>query len=80
MTDELIAHDIAADPNLFNSIVRFGNSKIEWECLGYTNNGDGKLIRFGRLVNMPNMKLKQINTYKSPNAKVTIVELYQKGV
>lgn len=74
MTEKkLTAHDIAADTGLFYSIVCFGNSKIEWECMGYTNNGDGKLIRFARLVELPNKKLRQINVYKRPDAKLTIV-------
>ena len=53
----LTAHDIAASPDLFFEIVTFGDSKVEWECMGYTKDGEGKTIRFARLVELPNGKI-----------------------
>jgi len=73
MPPHLTAHDIAANPNLFFEIVTFGNSNIEWECMGYTKEGEGKTIKFARLLVLPEGKLRQINKYVNPKQRVYIV-------
>lgn len=68
--DTYTAHDIAAEPDLYSKSVTFGNSKFEWECMGYSDIGE--TIRFARLATIERMQVRQVNKYVSPSVIVNI--------
>jgi len=63
---KITAHDIAAEPELFNEPVIIGRSV--WECMGYS--GTGNTVKFARLVT--NGGLRQISKYVDPSITVRL--------
>jgi hypothetical protein len=68
MIRTVTAHDIAGDPDLYNRAVKIGRNK--WECLGYARTG--RTVKFARLVDGNNGKLRQITTYVKPDTTIEI--------
>lgn len=66
----LTAHDIAAYPEFYNRVVLINGE--EWECLGYS--ATGMTVKFARLVETRDKKLKQITINVQPHIKVEIVK------
>lgn len=64
----LIAHDIAANPDLYNLPVLINNKA--YECMGYTLSG--KSIKFSRLIALPGLKVKQVNKYLKPDTPIIL--------
>ncbi len=69
MSETVTAHEMAADPFYWGFAVKIGRN--EWECMGYARTG--RTVRFARLVEVDNKKLKQVNIYVAPYKEVEIV-------
>ena len=69
MNKTVTAHDIASGPELYNRRVRIGRN--DWECLGYARTG--RTIKFARLVDSGNGKLRQITTYVKPDRAIGLL-------
>lgn len=65
------AHEIAADPALYNRVIRIG--RTEWECLGYSRTG--RRVKFGRLEVGETAAdgLRQIVRYVDPDQPVKVI-------
>lgn len=66
----ITAHTMASDPDLFSLVAIIGHT--EYECMGYSRNY--RSIRFARLVEVGNMKLRQINRYIEPDRIITVLK------
>ena len=72
----LTAHDIAADPDLYEEVIRFGPNGKAWECMGYSNTY--RRVKFGRIVRdtkapAGSWGLRTITRYVDPETPVEIV-------
>lgn len=66
------AHDVAADWEWMDHAEGFFVGSAGWVVWEQASYGSGRLVRISRLVEMPGMKLRQINRYVDPDARVQL--------